>query len=257
MLILLYRGISPISHLIRLRARWTMWLPESCDRSHAAIVPSDTYHDYADLGDMAGYLRVCSMYEAWHRAVNGERGGVCHRKGISEAHTPGTYVDVYAVDEAFVDVVSVRRFLDLQVGKPYDMRGVMGFVSRRDAAQRDTRWFCSELVAEACLVGGLELLSRIQSHRIHPGMLALSPHLTYLGTAVTNDRYPVFLPSSVAAKRASKIACSASQSPTAPRHAFSATPMNADHCRPIADQPTSTLAATAPAAPRNPPGDPQ
>jgi uncharacterized Zn-binding protein involved in type VI secretion len=112
------------------------------------------------------------------------------------------------------------------------------------------------LVAEACLVGGLELLSRIQSHRIHPGMLALSPHLTYLGVSVTNDRYPVFLPSCVCAKKASGRAYNAPRSGNVRRDGKSAAISGgvcAEACNRCAGHDSSALSNFAP---RNPQGEP-
>lgn len=193
MLILLYKGVSPISRLIRFRASRVMWLGPMSDRSHASIVASDGYRTHVDMGTMPAYLATCPMYEAWHRRVATVPGGVRRRVGIGAAHTLHTRVDIYELDDAFVDVDAVRRFLAAQVGLAYDMRGVMGFVSRRDGAQRRDRWFCSELVAQACIEGGVELLARMPPHRTHPGMLALSPRLSYLGYAITSQ-YPIFVP---------------------------------------------------------------
>lgn len=40
------------------------------------------------------------------------------------------------------------RFLALQIGKPYDMTGIIGFVADRNWRQDDS-WFCRELVTAA------------------------------------------------------------------------------------------------------------
>lgn len=49
------------------------------------------------------------------------------------------------------------RWLVLQVGKPYDWRGVFGLaLSRR--WQKPNRWYCSELVAAAARNGGRDLV---------------------------------------------------------------------------------------------------
>ena len=91
----------------------------------------------------------------------------------------------------------------------------MGFISRRDLAQAKGKWFCSEYAAAACIEGGLPLLARLPPHRTHPGVLTLSPHMDYLGYALTG-KWPIFVDANPIAKRASKIAYNASQSPTAP-----------------------------------------
>jgi hypothetical protein len=139
------------------------------------------------------------MYEAWHRGDGTQKGGVVRRSGVSAGHTLNTRVDVYSVDEYLLDMAAVRRFLDAQLGCDYDFRGVFGFITRRDAAQKQNAWFCSEYGLEACRVGGLELLSRLPSHRAHPGLLSLSPRMTYLGHALTG-RWPLFFPDAAAAQ---------------------------------------------------------
>jgi hypothetical protein len=171
MLILLYKGVSPISRIIRWRT-WSVY-------SHAAIVPSDIWRQTRRMAD---YLTGCPLYEAWYAR---DARGVFARTGIHVGHTPGTLIDVYEVADPFIDVAPVQQFLDLQLGKAYDLRGVLGFISRRDRAHSRDRWFCSELVFAACLHGGLELLSRIEPHRVYPGLLAVSPHLTHLGSIRT------------------------------------------------------------------------
>ena len=40
------------------------------------------------------------------------------------------------------------QFLEEQIGKDYDYWGIFGFLVRRDV-QRRSKWFCSELIAEA------------------------------------------------------------------------------------------------------------
>jgi ABC-type taurine transport system ATPase subunit len=114
MLILLYKGVSPISRLIRFRASRVMWLGDMSDRSHASIVASDGYRTHVDMGTMPAYLATCPMYEAWHRRVMTVPGGVRRRVGIGAAHTLHTRVDIYKLDDAFVDVDAVRRFLAAQ-----------------------------------------------------------------------------------------------------------------------------------------------
>ena len=51
---------------------------------------------------------------------------------------------------------SAIAFAQSQVGKPYDYTGILGFGLHRNW-QDDRKWFCSELIAAACLHGGVRL----------------------------------------------------------------------------------------------------
>ena len=63
-----------------------------------------------------------------------------------------------------------------QIGRPYDMRAVIGIGVHRD--WRDPgQWFCSELVARAFEVARVPLLRAGILDRITPANLALSPLL--------------------------------------------------------------------------------
>jgi hypothetical protein len=52
------------------------------------------------------------------------------------------------VDLVCSDLVTGRyyEFVNSQIGKPYDVEGILGFISGRDW-QQDDAWFCSELNA--------------------------------------------------------------------------------------------------------------
>jgi uncharacterized protein YycO len=60
------------------------------------------------------------------------------------------------------DEVSAMAFLHQQLGKPYDWRAILGWVtSDRDWAD-DSAWFCFELVAAAAKAGGLDKWSDLK-----------------------------------------------------------------------------------------------
>ena len=65
-----------------------------------------------------------------------------------------------------------------QVGKEYDWRGIMSFVSRTRDWQCSDKWFCSELVMWAFLENDIELIRDI-SNRVTPHSLLLSTKLEY------------------------------------------------------------------------------
>ena len=64
-------------------------------------------------------------------------------------------------------------FLRAQIGKPYDVEGIAGFISGRNWSD-PAAWFCSELVAaglEAC--GYFEYPLAVTTHKITPADLLL------------------------------------------------------------------------------------
>lgn len=70
-------------------------------------------------------------------------------------------------------------FLNDQIGKPYDYLGVLRFITRsKDPAVGFSKWFCSELAAEAFKHIGRPLLNVEESWKISPALLAMSPLLT-------------------------------------------------------------------------------
>lgn len=60
---------------------------------------------------------------------------------------------------------AVWKFLKSQLGKEYDFRAVFAFPFRKSWQQND-KWFCSELAAEAIIIGGRNL--KIKSSRVTP-----------------------------------------------------------------------------------------
>ena len=73
--------------------------------------------------------------------------------------------------------VSVLDIAASQIGKPYDWGAIAGFATRRNW-QDPQRWFCSELIAWAFQEAGFPLLRTMDSHKISPRDLLLSPYLT-------------------------------------------------------------------------------
>ena len=152
-MIALYRGRSWVSKAIRWQTRSVY--------SHAAWVMGDG-----------------SVIEAW-------QSGVRHVANLSVAHTPKTVVDLFAIPNMIDHYKNhVEKFLLEQLGKSYDYRGVLRFLSRRQGKNPD-RWFCSELVAEACNQQWLPLLRRVDSSAVSPGMISYSPYLLYDATVIT------------------------------------------------------------------------
>lgn len=94
--------------------------------------------------------------------------------------------DVYAVRcLTGAQCLAISAFLRRQIGAKYDMLGILRFLA---GVNRDNfhRWFCSELVAEACEEAGRPLL-RTDAWKISPESLAWSTELTRTESAVGVD----------------------------------------------------------------------
>jgi len=91
----------------------------------------------------------------------------------------GSEIDIYALP-GLTDRERgrIENFLARQVGAKYDMVGVIRFLS---GVNRNnwSRWFCSELVAEACEVAGRKLLNT-EAWRISPATLSWSTEIELL-----------------------------------------------------------------------------
>lgn len=66
-----------------------------------------------------------------------------------------------------------ERFLEAQIGKPYDSTAIWGFVTGRDWREQDS-WFCSELQARALEVAGVAPNLYLAANKITPVALALA-----------------------------------------------------------------------------------
>lgn len=58
-----------------------------------------------------------------------------------------------------------------QIGKPYDVGGLLALPFQQRAWQSDERWFCSELVAAAANYAGARLFRDSERSRVTPGDL--------------------------------------------------------------------------------------
>lgn len=151
-MIVLYKGRSALSRAIR-------WWTRS-DYSHAAWERSNG-----------------NLMEAWTH-------GVRMVADFATDHARGTPVEWYRIEGATLEQRdAIECFLTSQLGKRYDYRGVFGFVSHKDLDNPD-RWFCSELIFEACRMAGLPLLARVPAFKVSPGALWAAPRLVLVKTGV-------------------------------------------------------------------------
>ena len=75
------------------------------------------------------------------------------------------------------EVEAMEKWCKEQVGKGYDYRAILRFVTRSRYWSND-RWFCSELGFCASREASIELFSRVKPWKVHPSLLFTSPKLT-------------------------------------------------------------------------------
>ena len=146
-----YRGISPISRVVRF-VTWSEY-------SHVSWVDPDGWE-----------------IEAWHK------GGVSKVEPFSQ-HTLGTVVDLYDLVADPPAIAEMRQFLEWQVGKPYDYVGVLHFLTRHPEYARGLgHWFCSEVLVSASRYALAPLLNRVPAYKVSPAMVTYSPLLLSAGS---------------------------------------------------------------------------
>lgn len=78
-------------------------------------------------------------------------------------------------DEFWPIVIDEAR---TQLGKKYDYRAILRFITRKRKLKIDDRWFCSELVYWACQRAGVNLLAdTVHPSLVSPELLSYSPLL--------------------------------------------------------------------------------
>jgi uncharacterized protein YycO len=92
-------------------------------------------------------------------------------------------VDIFAVELTEDQYTVITHFLDKQIGKPYDFRGVASFVLRRNVG-RDGAWFCSEYQQAAFAAGG-HMFLRCPPFKATPTMLYYSTAQRFVRTEYT------------------------------------------------------------------------
>jgi uncharacterized protein YycO len=156
MKILLFRGRGISSALIR----WQTW----SKYSHVAVYLDDGSIIESEPGIGVRHLSLPKGCEAEFCA---ERGGCLVLTPVIDAGQEAQII----------------RFLKLQVGKPYDWRGVFRFVlpfikhNPLDSMIHQNRWFCSDVLAAAFDFAGCPLLYRIPFYKVSPEKITYSLRL--------------------------------------------------------------------------------
>jgi uncharacterized protein YycO len=151
-----YKGVSLVSKIIR------------------TFTWSDISHTSAFMLKR-GKMADTEVIEAWV-------GGVKKRPWY-EGHAPGTKINLWKVACTQNQKNRFYKFMENEIGKAYDYRGLVGFVAR-SGVQHETKWFCSELVFAAARYAGIRLLHNIETYKVSPALLDLSPLLEYVSTLI-------------------------------------------------------------------------
>lgn len=159
--------------------------------SRSALGQLTTWRTWSYVGHASWIRADGTCIEAW--IDNGLRlkGSVRHVPHWCDGHTPGTVLHLLA----WPALIGLQRerfetFLLAQVGKPYDFRGLTGFMTRPDGERLASRekWFCSELIHGASVEIAQPLLARVPSHKVPPCDLEKSPQLVFVGSVRTYER---------------------------------------------------------------------
>ena len=134
-----------------------------------------SWRSWSGISHVAALRRNGEIIEAWGGS---KPRGVRHFADWNIGHTSGTRIDCYRVP-SWTDKQHEAYWALLleEVGKPYDYRGVLGFITRRDKAARPGKWFCSELKHAKSVAVGTPFLIGVTSNRIAPGDIVRSPLL--------------------------------------------------------------------------------
>ena len=150
----LYHGRSWMSKFIQ----WRTWSPIS----HASVFSKD----------------LKTVWEAW------PKGGVQKNDFWKGPHKSETRIDLFRVYCTEEQAKEIYEYLDGKIGSQYDWKAIVGFVLRIPM-EGLVELFCSQLVFDACKESGIALLKRIESFKVSPGDLYVSPLLNYVGTIYT------------------------------------------------------------------------
>jgi hypothetical protein len=108
-------------------------------------------------------------------------GSSGHYGGVAEHSTQWLlssldYYEICSIEVPRADLA--EEFVRAQLGKKYDYSALyaLPFIDR-DWSTPD-KWFCSELVAAALEVGGVNMFRRTPVNRVTPAMIYTSPLLT-------------------------------------------------------------------------------
>jgi len=152
--ILASKGLSLTSQIIK-------WFQFGFPYTHIAYVVNYGSDDFIEHDPV--------VIEAWWPEVRIGR--------FSEVHTPGTPFTVFRVPVTLKEKVKIEDFLMRQIGRKYDVIGLLAFLTRLKRVAKNNYWFCSELTFAAFKNAGVELLKFTEPQEVTPALFLKSPLL--------------------------------------------------------------------------------
>src|SRR5690554_2683761 len=125
---------------------------------------------FCKSNDLGGWLIRLATFSKWNHVAIGFNGVVYEAvsgagvRKIPESRFRWPEMDVVEIDAP--NPLAAVNFLERQLGKKYDWMALVA-LPFRTTWQSPHRWFCSELVAKALVVGGVRAFS-VEKHRITP-----------------------------------------------------------------------------------------
>jgi len=111
-----------------------------------------------------------------------------HKDRLSEAHTPNTPYQIYSLKVTTKQKRIIEEYLEQQIGKSYDYRGLLGFASRKDTNDNN-KLFCTELIYQALNAASVKIYRTLRPIQIYPSLAIESQLFKFLYSDKTIQRY--------------------------------------------------------------------
>lgn len=112
-----------------------------------------------------------------------QKGGVVNSELL---HLSKYHKRIHLLDVPLPNEQAASEFIIEQIGKGYDYSGLCGAALRRSDWQNPHKWYCSELPAMACKVGGLDAIE-YDFYRV------VTPEVLYLPLYAKREKSVVIL----------------------------------------------------------------
>lgn len=130
------------------------------------------------------YSHVAFLLDDETTVIEAQIPKVVERLLRDSGYKSGTVVDIFTYDSTPEQEAAMLQFVRSQIGKPYDLIGILGFITNEYNRKLSGKWFCSELLFAAFTKFGLSPLARIIPPKVDPNKLMLSKMFKFEKTIV-------------------------------------------------------------------------
>jgi uncharacterized protein YycO len=95
------------------------------------------------------------------------------------------YEEIRCIEMPNNNADNLWKFLNAQLGKPYDVWAIIGLGIRNNFSSNGKSWFCSELVIAGFQAANINILNIEQDYRVTPRDVGLSP----IGSVIKYNPY--------------------------------------------------------------------